>query len=72
MRDRGKAGIVRKKGGEKADRKNKASAKARKIVFVFKVELEVVPNRIFFRNLRAKNFMSILRSWAEGDTENSL
>lgn len=36
MRDRGKVSIARKKGGEKADRKNKESAKARKIVFVFK------------------------------------
>lgn len=31
-----KADIARRKGGEKADRKNKESAKARKIVFVFK------------------------------------
>lgn len=36
MRDRGKVSTARKKGGEKADRKNKESAKARKIVFVFK------------------------------------
>lgn len=36
MRDRGKADIARRKGGEQADRKNKESAKARKIVFVFK------------------------------------
>lgn len=36
MRDRGNLDIARKKGGEEADRKNKESAKARKIVFVFK------------------------------------
>lgn len=53
MRDRGKAGIARKKGGEKADRKNKASAKARKIVFVFKVQLEVVPNQNFLQELES-------------------
>lgn len=36
MRDTGKVDIARKKGGGKADRKNKESAKARKMVFVFK------------------------------------
>lgn len=36
MRDREKADIARRKGGEKVDRKNKESAKTRKIVFVFK------------------------------------
>jgi len=36
VRDKGKVDKAKKKQGKKADRKNKESAKAQKIVFVFK------------------------------------
>lgn len=66
-----KVDIARKKGGEKADRKNKENDKAREIVFVFKRTWGYAKSEFSLGIWELKNFMSMHRG-KDRDTLSSL
>jgi len=72
LSERGKVELSRKKGWEKADRKNKESAKATEIVFVFNRTWGYAKSEFSLGTWELKKlFMSMHRSRAEGDTASS-